>query len=409
MRDKVRLPIFSLALLLAAVARAAIVADANIPAGNGEVCHVRGDEICIRQEQRDSPWWFYWAFRIRGAAGKTVKVVFHPSYKEGPVSAMGPAVSRDRGRTWEYAAKERDHFGFVYEFGPGEDEVWFSQTIPYLPDNWSAFLARHLGERGKLFAEEELCKSRKGRSVPIARFGRIDGKGRYRVLLTARHHCQETMASYVLEGLLESVLSGGKAGQWLRDNAEIVAVPFMDIDGAIAGDQGKNRRPHDHNRDYYRFIYPETRALRDWVARHASWSLDALIDLHCPWVHGEYEERVFQVYGQNPVASAAQIRFGDILEKCQTGSLDYRRAQDFAWNFRWNSNSNYKSGCGIRSWAMQELEKTRLVTTFEIPFSKANARTVDAASARAFGRDLAEALARFLKAEPEVMCLKKEG
>ena len=135
----------------------------------------------------------------------------------------------------------------------------------------------------------------------------------------------------------------------------------------------------------------------------------SLIDLHCPWVHGEYEERVFQVYGQNPVASAAQIRFGDILEKCQTGSLDYRRAQDFAWNFRWNSNSNYKSGCGIRSWAMQELEKTRLVTTFEIPFSKANAKTVDAASARAFGRDLAEALARFLKAEPEVMCLKKEG
>ena len=41
-----------------------IKVDTDIPAGNGEVCYVRGDEVCIRQEQRDSPWWFYWAFRI---------------------------------------------------------------------------------------------------------------------------------------------------------------------------------------------------------------------------------------------------------------------------------------------------------------------------------------------------------
>ncbi len=402
------LRVFCTVLFASAAAYASIRVDADIPAGNGEVCYIRGDEVCIRQEQRDSLWWFYWAFRIRGAEGRTVKVVFHPSYKEGPVSARGPAVSRDRGRTWEYAAKTHDHHGFVYAFGEDEDEVWFSQTIPYLPEHWNAFLQKHAEKNGRFFVEEELCKSRKGRSVPRARFGRIDGKGKYRVWLSARHHCQETMASYVLEGLLDAVLSGGEIGDWMRANVELMAVPFVDLDGAVAGDQGKNRKPHDHNRDYYQFIYPETRAIRDWIASYAGGDIDAFIDIHCPWVHGEYEERVFQVYGPGESAAVAQAGFGDILEKCQTGGLAYRRSQDFPWNFRWNTEKNCKAGCGIRKWAMRELKKTRLVTTFEIPFANANGKVVDAASARLFGCDMAKALMRFLKEAPQVASFKKE-
>lgn len=401
--------VFSSLALASLAAGAPITVDAEIPAGNGEVCHIRGDEVCIRQEQRDSVWWFYWAFRIRGAAGRTVKVVFHPSYESGPLSARGPAVSRDFGKTWAYSAKEYDYHGFVYTFADDENEVWFSQTIPYYPSQWHDFLARHSDQKGKLFAEEELCRTRKGRRVPKARFGRIDSKAKYRVWLSARHHCQETMASYVLEGLLETVFSDCGTGRWLRDNVEFMVVPFVDYDGAVAGDQGKNRRPHDHNRDYYQFIYPETSAIRAWIASHASWNIDAFIDLHCPWVHGEYEERVFQVYASEKSASDAQAKFGDILEECQDGSLDYRREQDFPWNFRWNSAANYKSGSCIRNWAVNELRKTRLVTTFEIPFANANGKVVDAASARRFGRGMALALVKFLKDDPPVMSFRKEN
>ena len=46
-------------------------------------------------------------------------------------------------------------------------------------------------------------------------------------------------------------------------------VPFTDYDGAQAGDQGKNRAPHDHNRDYVEFLYPETKAITEWIGRHA--------------------------------------------------------------------------------------------------------------------------------------------
>ena len=41
-------------------------------------------------------------------------------------------------------------------------------------------------------------------------------------------------------------------------------VPFVDKDGVEEGDQGKNRAPRDHNRDYAgASMYPETGALRE--------------------------------------------------------------------------------------------------------------------------------------------------
>jgi hypothetical protein len=58
------------------------------------------------------------------------------------------------------------------------------------------------------------------------------------------------MASYSLEGLMEGILAGDDVGRWLAGHVEFLVVPFVDKDGVEEGDQGKNRRPHDHNRDY---------------------------------------------------------------------------------------------------------------------------------------------------------------
>jgi hypothetical protein len=49
---------------------------------------------------------------------------------------------------------------------------------------------------------------------------------------------------------MSALLSESKDGRWFRENVEVVIVPFMDKDGVEEGDQGKNRKPHDHNRDY---------------------------------------------------------------------------------------------------------------------------------------------------------------
>jgi hypothetical protein len=60
----------------------------------------------------------------------------------------------------------------------------------------------------------------------------------------------------------------------------LYAVPFVDKDGVEEGDQGKNRKPHDHNRDYgEESIYPEVRAIKE-LDRSANFV--CALDFHCP-------------------------------------------------------------------------------------------------------------------------------
>ena len=95
-----------------------------------------------------------------------------------------------------------------------------------------------------------------GSEVPMAEMGDGDEV----ILLTARHHACEAPANYILEGVLREL------HEELPPNYRIITVPFVDMAGVIAGDQGKDRFPHDHNRDYIEeSIYPTVRAMKDLV------------------------------------------------------------------------------------------------------------------------------------------------
>ena len=70
--------------------------DAEIPAGNIVVKSIEGDVVKLKQDFRDTPGhWFYWAFRVRGAAGRTLTFDFGDS---AAVGSRGAAGSEDCGR-----------------------------------------------------------------------------------------------------------------------------------------------------------------------------------------------------------------------------------------------------------------------------------------------------------------------
>jgi len=52
-----------------ACAAGGFTVDGDLPAGNVIVEGIKGDVVKQRQDLRDSNMWFYWAFRVRGAAG----------------------------------------------------------------------------------------------------------------------------------------------------------------------------------------------------------------------------------------------------------------------------------------------------------------------------------------------------
>jgi len=401
-------------LFASALLASALIVDGNVPAGNIVVEKIEGETVFLHQDLRDTDQdWIYWKFRVTGAAGRTLHFRFTKSHAVGSRSA---AVSTDRGKTWIWGddlqpekrreQKTNDHpdaRAFSWTFGLKDDEVWFCQTIPYDAADWRAFLDRHAADRGRLFKEGVLCKSRKGRDVEYARFGRLDGQAPHRIFISSRHHCGETTATYVLEGLLEQVFAQDDLGAWLRENAEFRVVPFADKDGVVDGDQGKMRKPHDHARDYSDdcpVLYPEVRAIMKMLRE---WNPTVVNDFHCPWLRGNWFEKnsanefIYQVGVGSPGVWEKQRAFGSILERVQQAGLDYRQTDDFKPGQGWNNASNWTQGMPLIHWAAGVFPDAALITTFEIPFANQRFKTLYPADFRAFGRDVALAYRAYLK------------
>ncbi len=363
--------------------------DADFPGGNILVDRIDGDAAHVRQDLRDTEGhWFYWCFRVRGGAGRTLRFAFDPP---NVIGVHGPAISTDGGSAWTWGgAGIVDGASFRHSFGPEDHDVRFAMGVPYVMSDLQRWIdARSDDPRLKV---EALCRTRAGADAPLLRI-EPTAPARHSVLLTARHHACEAMANFTLEGVLDAAL----ADPWFAQHACIAAAPLVDYDGVQAGDQGKNRRPHDHNRDYFdEGIYPETRAIRG-LALGWPGGLDAHLDLHCPYIRGaDCNQSVYQVGSRHPAHWARQQRFATILEGLHEGVVPYRAEDDLPFGERWNVATNEKDGgCKSTRW-MAEHTPTRFVTTFEIPYADAHGVRITPDAARELGRSVAMALKRYL-------------
>lgn len=326
----------------------------NFLGGNIQVLQMTDNVIDLDNELRDTPRdWFYWAFCVEGAAGKTLTFRFNRNL----VGYYGPAVSRDL-QSWHWLESAEGNTAFTYHFGEDEDRVYFAHDMLYHPQRFLDFAAAHG------LTVETLCISPKGRPVPMVRFG----SGSRTIILTARHHACEATGNYVLEGVLERLLEkpvedsqtlcipfvdldgvvDGDQGKnrsphdhyedYIED-AQIFCVPFVDYDGVVDGDQGKDRAPYDHNRDYrddQESVYPEVAAIRRLQKEYGAY---ICVDFHSPWHVGGQHDTVFIV--QNSADMMPQFtRFGKLLEESLTpDALQYRMENDYPPETGWNQSS----------------------------------------------------------------------
>lgn len=353
--------------------------DSGFPGGNIHLDRIEGNTVYLRPDLRDTRGhWFYWHFRIRGAAGRTLRFVF-PGEEGLCIGARGPALSLNGGEQWQWLEESEipETEAFSYNFGPDQDDVRFAFCLPYTLQNWQTFaktLPPHL-------LQENLTLTSSGRPVPMVTS--VGQNGLPLVILTARHHCCETSPNFVLEGLLQ---------HWQPEQSfGLMVVPFVDLDGVEAGDQGKNRKPHDHNRDYQEFLYPETRAIRQCLENHSVPFV--VLDLHCPYVREGDSETVYLVGSACDAMAAKQARFGEILETVAEG-LPYHRANDVPFGSKWNVAANYRQGKSFAAWA-EEQPGCRLSSTIEIPYANAEGVAVTPESCRRFGAALASAVGQF--------------
>lgn len=372
--------------------------DSSFPGGNTILDGIEGDTVRLRQDQRDTRAysWFYWYFRVRGAEGRRLRFVF----QDPVIGVRGPGVSEDGGASWRWLGQGQlaNDCTFTYSFPRDLPEARFSFGMPYTQADLERFLSAQ--PRAHLRAEP-LCSSRKGRPVELLLFGRVDGEPEHRVLLTCRHHACEMMASYALEGFIEGALADDDTGRWLREHVAFLAVPFVDKDGVEDGDQGKGRDPHDHNRDYVARRYPEVRALQNRVSAWSQGCLRFALDLHCPGARGRGHELIHFVGVPQEDLWDRILRFCNQLEESNRGPLPYRTSNNLPFGTDWNTAEEYGSLDREPQCASDWLSRLPGVwfgATLEIPYANAQGAEVNGQTARAFGRDLAEAARRHLMA-----------
>jgi len=397
-------PIACLLLTLAAAATADEVQIDPGPGGNIVVQRIDGRTVWVAPDQRDirqGQWWFYWSFRLRAPAETPVTIAFS---RQNPLGVRGPAFSLDGGATWQWLGADKVQ-SFRHEGQPawsfearvpdGASEVLYAFCPHYREFHLRAW--REQQSPDAPLAVEELCRSRQGRSVELVRAGCLDPKrSRGTVLLASRSHACEAMATYALEGFLSAVLADDPLGRQWQENWEVIAVPFLDKDGVENGDSGKNRAPHDHNRDYNdRPLYPEIAAL---MKRGTALQdrVVAVMDMHCPWIRGEWNDRAYFVGPNHEEFWNKQRQFAAILARTQTGPIRFREQDCLPFGTAWNTGGNWTQGKSCAAWAREAFPNADLVASLELAYADALGVEVTAASARAFGRDLARALAEML-------------
>jgi len=371
------------------------ILDAAIPGGNILVERCEGDRVYVRQDLRDTEgWWFWWCFRVRGAAGRALTFQFT---NKDVIGTRGPAVSTDGGLSWSWLGAGT-RAGFYYAFPPHADEVRFAFAIPYLETDLRRFLAKQAGS--PCLRLEELCRTAKGRVAERLLAGRLDGEAPYGLLLTARHHACECIANFVMEGILEAVLADSADGAWFRENVGVLAIPFVDKDGVEDGDQGKNRRPRDHNRDYTDpSVHATVRAIRALVPAWSRGRPLVALDLHCPYMSGAYNEHVYFVGQDDPRQWQGVTRLAGILEKNQRGPVPYAAADNLPFGKAWNTGGNWTAGNNFARWS-QTLPGVCFGGSLEFPYANVKDWTVDPDGVRAFGGDLARAIRLYLQEAP---------
>lgn len=376
-----------------------ITIDADYPGGNVRIVSRVDNAFTLAPDLRDTRgWWFYFNFRLRAPAGQPVTLRFTD---KNPIGVRGPATSVDGGRTWNWLGKDavsksvaasQTVWSFQAVVPPGANEARFAFAPPYLELPLREWLAAHQGNPA--LQVSALCRSRKGRQVELIRAGCLDpARARGVVLLTARHHACESMASYALEGLLEAVLDDDDTGRRWRERWQIIALPFTDKDGVEEGDQGKNRAPHDHNRDYNATpLYPEVAA---WMRLGESLKDRVVfsLDLHCPYISGTWNDRVYFVGAALPAAAAKEKTFVQVLDRVARGPIPFGAATGYLpHGTAWNTANNTAAGRSNGAWARDTFPDARFAGSMEIPYADALGVEVNVASARVLGRDLARAI-----------------
>jgi hypothetical protein len=397
-------------LLLGPLTAAELRVSTDFDGGSATIDAIDSErrEIQIRPGGDPSRGWPCWWFvRIDGlGAGENATLVLCGSERSArnngqdtgkPLSSdwampIAAAVSDD-GKTWRQSGlgtRETDRISYPLEGTGGP--LWVAWGPPFTPRETEALITEAAQSRPDLVHPFTLAKTSEGRSVRALRIvAEGDTKEKPAVWIHARQHAWESGSSWVARGLVEWLLSDAEEAKQLRERAQIVIVPIMDVDRVVTGDGGKEADPHDHNRDWFETPhYPEVAAAQDHLkAFAAEGRLAVFLDLHNP---SSRDLRPFFFVGPpellSETARANRERFLNLAVQHLTGPLTLEpkpRVTGANYHPLWRRISG--------QWVNDHGNEHTLAACLETSW---NTRHSTTDGYRTVGRQLGEALAAYL-------------
>ena len=284
-----------------------VTISTDFPGGGVVVVSKENNVITLDQDLSQSIegeyHWFYWNFKVTSQTDRLVKFNFKWASSIGD---GGVLYSTDGDKTWNYLGRANNsHQYFNYHLKAGQT-VHFACALPYQYADMQTWLQElealdndlisvdyDFAQTGfETFTQEQidagLANPNNGGKVydiPMITLGSPDAP-KY-LFFTARMHACETVASFVLEGVVND-FAKLPADDSFWDEYCIYVVPMMDVEGVENGDQGKNRAPHDHNRDWAdgEEIYNVTKAIKAFVTDLTAKGkkVEVSVDFHCPYL-----------------------------------------------------------------------------------------------------------------------------
>jgi hypothetical protein len=275
--------------------------SSDFPGGSAKVLNIDQTNNSVRitpagDAKRGWPCWWY--LRLDGvdtnqpvvlevvANQATVGDIPGPTKKlSADWSLPAQAAFSTDGMNWEHTEKgERHGNRSVYHISTSSTALWLAWGPPFTLKDANQLIEKvcKATPDARSFV---LANTREGRPVPGVRIAHTGTAGqRSTVWIQARQHAWECGSSWVARGFLEWLISNDPAAESLRQKADVVVIPIVDVDSVEQGQGGKQQHPHDQDGDWGPATYfPEVRAGMEKLSALAKADrLDLFLDLHNP-------------------------------------------------------------------------------------------------------------------------------
>jgi len=226
--------------------------------------------------------WFY--YRLVGAQGRDCRMrllnAAGASYAQGWEDYRAVA-SYDR-QTWFRVPTRYQQGELIIDHCPEQNSVYYAYFAPYSWERHQDRLAAVQQQPG--VQVDTLGCSLDGRELDLVHIGNQTGEhgdARLRIWVTARQHPGETMAEWLMEGLIDRLLdTADPVRRALLERAEFYLVPNINPDGSVRGHLRTNAVGVNLNREWQAPSLARSPEVYRVLERMQSTGVDLYLDIH---------------------------------------------------------------------------------------------------------------------------------